>query len=314
MSSDLIIRLAIYIASFVAIWIGAGLIVRTITKFSYRLHMSSFTVSFVLLGLLTSIPEFAVGMNAIALKEAEIFVGNLLGGIIVLFLLIIPILAILGNGIKLRQSFSQQQLLLILAVIATPAFLILDRRVGNYEALFMILFYLLGVYIIQRRPTVTEAVEQKIFKPKISYATDLGKAGVGAVIVFISSQAIVSQTEYFSGLLNIAPFYLSLILLSLGTNLPELSLAVRSIMHGKKDVAFGDYLGSAAVNTLLFGVFSLLTQGDVFTSRDYLSTFIFLILGLVLFYFFARSRNTVSRTEGFVLLLLYVVFLWVELV
>src|SRR3989304_7537710 len=91
----------IYLASFVALWIGAGLIIKSIGGFSNHLRLSPFSISFFFLGLLTSIPEIAVGFSAVSQGTPEIFVGNLLGGITVIFLFIIPILAILGRGIKL---------------------------------------------------------------------------------------------------------------------------------------------------------------------------------------------------------------------
>jgi len=46
--------------------------------------------------------------------------------------------------------------------------------------------------------------------------------------------------------------------LSVGTNLLELSITITSIWKKHKEVAFGDYLGSAAANTFLFGVLTLM--------------------------------------------------------
>ncbi len=79
------------------IWFGAGLIVTAASKFSQKLKLSPFAFSFVFLGILTSTPEFSVGLQAIADHDAEIFVGNLLGGIVVLFLVVIPMLAVFGK-------------------------------------------------------------------------------------------------------------------------------------------------------------------------------------------------------------------------
>ena len=59
-------NLLIYIVSFAAILFGAGLILSSADRFSKRLRVSSFAFSFFVLGILTSIPEFGIGMNAIA--------------------------------------------------------------------------------------------------------------------------------------------------------------------------------------------------------------------------------------------------------
>ncbi|KXK10424.1 MAG: putative calcium/sodium:proton antiporter [Microgenomates bacterium OLB23] len=104
----LIANIVIYIISFIAIWYGAGLIIASITKFSTRLKLSPFTFSFVFLGILTSIPEFSVGLQAVVNGDPEIFVGNLLGGVVALFLLVIPLLAIFGKGISLKHELNKK--------------------------------------------------------------------------------------------------------------------------------------------------------------------------------------------------------------
>ena len=135
----------------------------------------------------------------------------------------------------------------------------------------------------------------------------------GVAIVFLSSHFIVEKTIYFSEFFRISPFLISLTFLSIGTNVPELSLAIKSVFSGKKQVAFGDYVGSASANTLLLGIFSFIHNGEVLTENRFLMTFLFVIVGLALFYIFVQSKNLLSRKEGFVLLFIYGLFLLFEL-
>ena len=144
----MIINGLLYILSFILIWLGAGLIVNSIDKYAKKLHISSFAVSFFILGFLTSTPEIAVGISSIIEKDPEIYVGNLIGGIIIIFLFIIPILAIFGRGITLSHQLSKRNLLLSLAVCAAPAFLILDNKVTVFEGFLLIFFYIILFYFI----------------------------------------------------------------------------------------------------------------------------------------------------------------------
>ena len=102
--------------------------------------------------------------------------------------------------------------------------------------------------------------------------------------------------------------------LSLGTNFPELSLALRSVLSGTKEVALGDYMGSASVNTLLFGIFTLLSGGEALQIDNFFFTLVFILVGLGLFYLFTRSKDMISRKEGLVLLFLYILFVIFEFV
>ena len=308
----MVLNLLIFVAAFLLIWLGSGLIVSTMDKFSRKLRLSPFTISFVVLGILTSIPEFAVGLTSVTEGDPEIFVGNLLGGIPVLFLFIIPLLAVFGNGIQLKHELDTKKMLATLGVILAPSLLVLDKRVTNAEGVILIIMYGMLLILIQRKRGIfaidpMTQLQSKYYSPK-----DVLKLLAGIGLVFISSHFIVDQTLYFSKLFTVSPFFISLLLLSLGTNLPELSLAVRSVYLGKKDIAFGDYMGSAAANSLLFGIFTLLNKGEVLTINNFFTTFFFIALALFLFFLFSRSKNNISRNEGFILLGVYLLFLLLE--
>lgn len=302
-----------YIVSFIAIWFGAGLIITSVDKIAHKLRLSSFAISFFILGLLTSTPEMAVSINAVLNHNPEVFVGTLLGGTVVIFLLIIPVLAILGKGVKLNHDLDTKNLIGLLAVIAAPGLVVIDHKVTNLEGLLLVISYATIFYFIQRKHGVLEDPRAEVLSLKVYTFLDLVKVAVGIGLVYVSSQFIVSQTLVFAQLLDIPAFYLSLLFLSLGTNLPELSLAVRAIVSGKKEIAFGDYLGSAAANTLLFGIFTLINDGEVFTFNSFIVTCMFIVSGLGLFYFFAQSKKDISWKEGVALLLVYMAFVLYEI-
>src|SRR3990167_8364166 len=113
----------LYIASFVGIWIGAGLAIRAVEKISKNLNLSSFAVSFLILGAFTSISELSVGINSVLDKDPEIYVGNLIGASLVLFMLIIPLLAITSRAVHVNNELRGRNLIMSLIVVATPVLL-----------------------------------------------------------------------------------------------------------------------------------------------------------------------------------------------
>lgn len=309
----LITQIFLYIASFIVIWLGAGLIIKSVDRIAKKLRLSQFAISFFILGILTSIPETAVSFNAVIEHNPEIFVGTLLGGIVVMFLFIIPLLAILGKGINLEHQLDRKHLLLTLIVIAAPSLFVIDQRVTNLEGFLLIIFYLALFYVVQRKHGIFDERETEVLELKAYSFLDLVKVSLGIGLIFVSSNYIVDQTIVFSKIFNIPTFYISLIILSFGTNLPELSLAIRAIISGKKDIAMGDYLGSAAANTLLFGFFTLLSDGEVITVNNFVITFIFIVFGLGLFYYFSKTSKSISARNGVILFAVYLIFVMFEL-
>ncbi len=311
---EMFLKIILYVFSFIVLWYASDLIISSVDKMSKSIKMSRFALSFFILGMLTSMPEIGVGITSIIENDPQIFVGNLLGGVVVIFLFIIPILAIFGNGINLTNRMDPGALFMSLIICVAPSFLVADRRVGIFEAILMILLYLITFYIVQRKQNLVESFESAVKKNGKHNLVSFLRILIGLVLIFFVSDFIVERTMEFSEILKISPFVISVVVLSIGTNLPELFIAVRSLKSNNKDIAFGDYIGSATANTLIFGVMVMINGGAIIIPNHFIQRFIFIFIGLVLFYFFARSKNRLSRKEAVILLLLYLCFIGVELI
>ncbi|OGK23552.1 hypothetical protein A2954_02530 [Candidatus Roizmanbacteria bacterium RIFCSPLOWO2_01_FULL_37_12] len=307
------VQIILYIFSFGVIWYAAGLIVNSVARIAHKLNLSSFSVSFFVLGILTSIPEISVGINSLIDNKPEIFVGNLIGGIIVLFLLAIPLLAVLGKGVKLTHQMSRDHLLFSLFVILAPALFVMDGKVTIIEGIASVILYIALYFVIEQKKGLLERIQDSFVHNKDQVDNDLIKLATGAVVIFVVSKFVVDSTIYFSNYFNISSYLISLMIVSIGTNLPELSLVFRSLLSKKQEVALGDYLGSAAANTLIFGILVIVKGSEFFVKNHFLQTFIFAFAGLLLFYLFSRSKKDISRKEGTILLLIYILFLATEI-
>lgn len=305
-------HLVLYLLAFVGIWVGSGLAIRAVERISRTLKMSSFAVSFLVLGFFTSVGEFSVGINSIINNDPEIFVGNLIGASIVIFMLIVPLLAFTGRRINISLEFRGFNLPASLVVISLPVLLAMDGIISRMDSYISLVMFGILVLIIQSKKGFIETVKSINQRAGIKVGKELLKIIFGVATVFIASKFVVDQTLYFSQIFKVSPFLISMLVISLGTNIPELSLVVRAAFMRNNQVAFGDYVGSAAFNTFLLGSLSLINGKAVLLSNSYLISLLFLIVGLGMFYFFARTKNSISRGEGLVLLTLYVGFIGTE--
>lgn len=306
------LHIIVFIGSFLLLWLSANLIVDGISSLAKKIALSSFAVSFFVLGILTSIPELSIGVNAVMHHTPEIFVGNLIGASFVLYMLVIPLLAILGGGIRLAHEMSQKVLLLSLSLGIAPIFLILDGKITRFEGLFMTLIYVTLFYIIEKRKNIFEKIHDRILYGKKKGMVTLIKIIAGCAVIFVASKLLVDETIYFSVFFHTAPFLISLLILSVGTNVPELSIAVASVMKKNKEVAFSDYIGSAAANSFFFGLLTLVNGDFSIAAHGFDGTFVIFIAGVSLFFIFTRTKKSLSRREGIVLLFIYVLFILVE--
>lgn len=305
------LNVILLLGSFALLWIGSGIVVSTVNKIAHSIHVSSFIVSFFVLGVFTSVTEIMVGISAHLSGEPEIFVGNLVGSSIVIFLLIIPLLAVAGNGVKLNHSFKFRDLLSAAFVVGLPALFTLDNSFGFIDAITCIAVYCYFVYMQQKNNNTLSRLVLINFKNNAIYI-NIAKIIIAMLLIFFASNILVEQTKLLGDMLNVSSYIISILVVSLGTNIPEISIAARAIYSKDQNIAFGNYLGSASLNTLTLGILALIGNTPISADGSNYSMILFLI-ALALFIYFGKSKNTISRAEGSVLLVSYALFVLCEL-
>ena len=297
-------------------WTLSGVLVNATDRIARRYKKPGFAIAFFVLGMLTSISEISVATNATIEGFPQVSAGNLVGGMLVIFFLIIPILAVLGGGIEMNHALGKRTMLFLLAVVLTPAFFALDGSIVPSEGILMILLYIALLYVVQKRKpteavveTTIQDVENVIQKKRNATVLDILKVCFAAILIFAAGKLLVDESIYFSAFFSVPPSLMGLLLLSIGTNAPELVIAIRCALEKRKDIAFGDYMGSATANTLIMGFLSISNGPFVLEQSEFIPTFALLFFGLLLFLWFARSKDDLSKKEGLVLLGVYAFFL-----
>lgn len=310
---DLLTQLCIFLISALALWWGTGLVVSAITSIARSLHISAFTLSFFVLGIMTSLPETTIGLTALYRGEASFMVGNLIGGTLVVFLLVIPLLGLFGSSVNLPKVMHRKQLILSLVTIIAPALLIADRTLHIWEGVMLVVLYLALFVVLSRKESLYEKIVTRLTSLTHKSEHRFLKVVAGVVIILVASQFMLNSAEFFAITFDWSPFVVGLIIVSLGTNIPELSLVLRASLSGKSEVALADYIGSAATNTLLIGLFTIFNGSSITLPNHALVRIVILTSSLLLFYIFIRSQKKLTKLEALVLLLIYVIFVVIEI-
>ncbi len=316
---DFAVNLLFFLLSIAVIWFFSGLLIDAVDRTAKRFNKSGFTVAFFVLGFMTSISEVSVMVNSTINQTPQVSAGNLTGATVVLLMFIIPLLAVIGNGLKLNNRLVHSHLALALIVIALPAFFLSDGLVTPLEGGFSLMGYMLLLYFIRKTkpetvPKVIEEVEKELILKNHPNIRDGMIILGGALAVFLAGHVLVDETVYFSELFRIPSSIIGLLLLGLGTNLPEMIIAVRSVRKHRPEIAFGDYMGSAVGNTIIFSFLGMINGYFAVEPYEFLIAFLFMVVAFPCLFFFARSQWKLTRVEGSILLGMYVLFLVVQMV
>ncbi|MEM7032435.1 MAG: calcium/sodium antiporter, partial [Chloroflexota bacterium] len=137
---------------------------------------------------------------------------------------------------------------------------------------------------------------------------------VAILIIAGLSYVLVEMAIIFSGAVGIPPVIVALTILAGGTSVPDLISSIVVARQGRGDMAVANAVGSNIFDILIgLGIpwiIAMLVLGNeihVGTGDLWVSTF--LLLGtVVILFFFLSTERLLSRIEGWVLVLLYVVY------
>ncbi len=290
---------------FIVLGIAADLLVKNIKYLASVIKMRLFALG-ILLGIITTLPELSVGINATIEGVASVSVGNILGGIIVLIGLIVGVSLILNR--KINTSNNLKELLPATIVILSPVLLGINGNYSVIDGLIMILLYiglLFYIWLINRSSNREQII--LVNRKKTTKAFFL--AVISIIFVILSSRWIVEATVNILHYINISKLTIGLLVFSIGTNLPEITITFTSWRRKASELSLSHLISSAFANIFVLGVLAIMRPINFTMGPAYYLLSFFIILIMILFLYFCYSHKRLDRVEGFVLLGVYALFL-----
>ncbi len=283
---------------------SADLIVLNLKKIGKKLGVKIFFLG-IMLGIITSLPELAIGINSLIKDVPDISFGHLMGGNIVLLGLILSISIILNRKIKTNDS--SKPFLFTLIYLFLPLIFGLSGQLNIFSGIVLILGYVFLMYYLysdnKKREWIVISIVSEDKTSKNLFYIMLGLLGV-----MLSSELIVRTTLFILEDFNVSPFIVGLLFYSIGTNLPELTIALRSFKRRVEELSFSNLIGATMAHILILGVFSFISPINIEVNASYLFLTLFTLVFFILLYIFYRSDRLLSRKEGYALLFMYFLF------
>lgn len=299
------LALMLLIPLFYALGKGADILVENAQNISKKLGLPLFVVGLIL-GLMTSMPEITVSINSLVSGVPNLSVGNIVGGVLVIICCILGISAIVNRSIhtdgKLRNVLPLAGYLLA-GILAG-----MDGRYQLYDGIILFCLYPAMMYLLYRNQRSLPDL-RLMFIRESKIMIDLVKIIAGIAVVILASHVIVDITVELLHRFDIPPFVIGVLVFSIGTNLPELIITIKSWRKRAGDLSISHLLGSAATNIWILGGIALWTPVSVVPRNSFFLAAGVIVVTLVLIVVFYRTGKKFSRLEGMILLGVYALFL-----
>jgi cation:H+ antiporter len=125
---------------------------------------------------------------------------------------------------------------------------------------------------------------------------------------------VVSSATEIATWLGVSPVIIGILVVGLGTTIPELLFSVKSAKQNDDSMAVGDILGTVLADaTIVIGLLALISPFGFSRITIYVGG-IFMVSAAFILFSFMRSGRMVTKREGFALVVLWLTFFLVELV
>ncbi len=302
---------------------GADFLLHGATEISKRLRVSEWVVGILILGIGTSIPEFAVMLTS-ALSGSAVGIGTIIGSNTFNILFILGIAAVIAP-LTFEKKWAFRDVPINLATITiTGVFLALpvlgtETGISRGEGLALLVCGAVWMYLLisEKRTAIEDAFEDTpLYTKNTSLATLCFFIIAGVIAVIFGGVWVVEGAVVGATLLGVSESLIGLSIVSIGSSLPELVVTIGAARRGKAGLAAGNIIGSNIFNFLGILAFVAAVTPIEYVEEGIVFDFMATALATLVCYFallFGKGLR-LSRAEGVMLVSLYILYLGIVIV
>ena len=314
----------------VLLTVGAELVVRGGSRLAARAGVSPLVVGLTVVAVGTSTPELAVGIGSARDGAGSLALGNVAGSNTVNILLVLGLTAVL-SPIAVRTRVLRIDLPVMVGASAALLVMCLDGHLSGVEGGVLLTAAAAYTVVVVRTSRDEDPVVADEYRAEFGVATAaaatterdrgrriaalLGVTLAGTVVIVVGAELLVRGAVDAATALGVSDAFIGLTVVAIGTSAPELATAVVAGLRGEQDISVGNVLGSSIYNILLVLGATVVAAPGGLDVPDGVARFdlpVVLAVAVLCVPVLLTGRR-VTRTEGWVFVGLYAVFLAVVL-
>ena len=306
----------LFLASVYILVKSGAIAVKNLVAVARYLRISEYVLAFILMALATSLPEFFIGINSALSKTSILSLGNVIGSNIVNLSFVLGAVVIIAKGIRIESKIAKRDAWLVFFISILPVLLLIDKNLSRADGAILLIAF---IWYFRRILKDKEAFKKRMnhvartVEEFWRFIKDLIVFILAIVILLGSSWAVVKTAELIAQGLNLTLALIGLILVAIGTSLPELVFGIKSVITKHEGMNLGNLIGSTVINsTLILGITVLVFPIKIEDFNLILTSGLFMILTILIVNFFITTKDKISLREGIILIGLYILFLIIE--
>lgn len=287
---------------------GATLATKYAARLAESYRLSKYTVGFIIVAIISILPETFISINAAIEGIPSFGLGMLFGSNIADLTLIFAIIIFLaGRGLKIESKILKNHTVYPF-ILLLPLVLGFNGHFSRIEGVALILtggiFYYLAL-----RSGIDGAVPSNNGNGRWKSFLML----IFSMIVLLAgAHFTVTSATSIANYAGVSPILIGMLIVGLGTTMPELFFSLKSVKKRDDSLAVGDILGTVLADaTIVVGILAVVNPFSFPIKIIYITGLFMVIASFVLFHFM-QSGRTLSKREAWMLFIFWLVFALVE--
>jgi cation:H+ antiporter len=294
--------------------LGGEFLVRSAVRIAIFLRISSMVIGLTIVSFGTSFPELVVSVNAALDGYPDISIGNVLGSNIANLAFVLGLTTLIFPlGVNRTTVTLDWPLMLIVSGLLVV--FSLDGELVFWEgALFVALLSVYNVWLIRNSKLELEDTLPEGSAPLNQTLASIIRAVlllvVSIVALIFGADLLVEGAVVIARGFGIEERIIALSIIALGTSAPELATSIVAIFRKETAIGVGNLIGSNIFNILgILGITALIHPVQI---NEKIVTFDFYwMIGIpLLLYPILLSKMRITRIEGGLLLLSYIIYIF----
>jgi len=309
-------NLLLVIVGLVLLTWGADRFVHGAASAARNLGIAPLLIGLTVVAFATSAPEILVSIVASTQNEPGLAIGNAIGSNIVNIGLVLGITAVI-RPIKLESATLRREMPALLAVSLLTVSLFLDTYLSRVDGIVMLTGLVIVMVWLTRlglRSAVNDPIKRD-FEAEIPTDVSMPMAIVWLIVglgtLLIGADLLVDGAIGIAKDMGISEVVIGILVVALGTSLPELAVSLASALKGEYGLAIGNIVGSNIFNLLaVIGAAATIAPSALAPTVLSLHIFVMVAFTLVLFAmtYDYDGKAKLSRMEGLALLAAFIAY------
>ncbi len=299
----------IFICSLLAVMKGASLSTTYAIRLAEGFHISKYTVGFLIVAVISILPETFISINAALTGVPSFALGVLFGSNIADLTLVFALIILFSRRTIRIESKILRHHSLYPFILVLPLILGFDGGLTRLEGVTLIFVGLVFYYLSFKNGT-RDATSQHPIHGRTKNILML-LAGMG--VLLIGSYYTVASATTLATSIGVSPVLIGMLIVGLGTTMPEFFFSLKSLHKHDDSLAIGDILGTVLADaTIVVGILAVIAPFSFPKEIIYIAG-IFMVASAFILFSLMRSGRMLTQKEAFALFVLWLAFILTEL-